>query len=239
MSGVVAAVAAGGAIVGGYLSKKGAEKAGEMGQETSREQLEYMRQAENRARMDINRLFHQADQTRTQGYQQQADLYGQAMPITMDMFGQGNVNAQNVLAGSAPQAMNALLGQPVNFDFMQPQSINYKGRLAELLAGFPNIYEPPEQVQQTTPPPDVGVPNVPGFGGAFGGHSSVPFTGNSGVGFGGGGILGGGSGPFNGVGGLNSGFSLGGVGGGNGINANQFAKIPEYGSGMGGFVKGG
>lgn len=123
MSGVAAAIG-GAAIIGAVSSRSSSKRAAETAEKTSDAQLAYMKQAEDRARADINRLFPQAQQQRNLGYQRSMDMLSQAMPMTIDAMQQGNMNAQSVLAGGAQQMQNAILGGPVNYDFMQPQAVN-------------------------------------------------------------------------------------------------------------------
>ena len=63
MSGVITAVA-GSAIIGGVMQDKASKRAANTARDTSDAQLAYMREAEDRAREDINRLFPQATDRR-------------------------------------------------------------------------------------------------------------------------------------------------------------------------------
>lgn len=156
MSGIAAAaITAGAAVVGGAMQARGARKAADTAGAASDRQLAYLKESEDRARNDINTLTPQAIDAAQQGYQNQLDLYKQSIPMTMDMFGQGNMNAQNTIAGSAPQAANAILGGPVNFDFMQPQAVNYD--ISGLLSNVPDVWQQPQQQQQQ----QQAVPNIP------------------------------------------------------------------------------
>ena len=169
MSGIIAAAASvGTAAIGAYQSNKASNKAAQTAQETSEAQLAYMRESENRARDDINRLYPQATERRNQGYQQQMDFLGSALPVTMDAMQQGNFNAQQVLAGSMPQYQNAILGGAVDYGFAQPQRIDMSSQIEGLLSGLPQLYSPPEQNNNQMPNMDIGQPT---------GGNSNPFAG--------------------------------------------------------------
>ena len=174
MSGIATAIA-GSAIIGGIASDRASSRAADTAAETSDAQLAYMRDAENRAREDIDRLFPLADESRRRGAQQQMDILSQTMPATIDFMQQGNVGAQGVLAGGMPQIQNAIMGGPVNYDFLQPQQMDYQSTLQDLLSGVPSVWTQPtaeDPALPTTPgvqPPTTGFPRgYPGIpGGAF------------------------------------------------------------------------
>jgi len=161
MSGIAAAVA-GSAIIGAVASRSGSRRAADTAQKTSDEQLNYMAEQEGKARQDINKFIPAATQSRLAGTQQAMDLLSRSAPMTMDAFQQGNMGAQNILAGSMPQIQNALMGGAVNYDFMQPQRVNVD--LQGLLAGVPNVYNPPRQEDQSppgnVPAPNIGIPDI-------------------------------------------------------------------------------
>ena len=158
MSGIAAAVTGsklagavvGSAIIGGISSRNASKKAANAARETSDAQLAYLKEAEDRARNDINTLFPQATDARNRGYQQTMDFLSQATPVTIDAMQQGNMNAQNVISGSMPQIQNALMGGNMNYGFMAPQAVNYEQSLQDLLGGVPSIYDPSAQPEQTS-----------------------------------------------------------------------------------------
>lgn len=139
----------GSSVIGGIFSDRASSKAADTAQKTSDAQLAYTQEQSDQARGDINRLIPQATDRRNQGYQQQMNFLGQALPVTTNLAQQGNVGAQNVVAGSIPQIQNALMGGQVNYDFMQPQQIDYQSQISQLLAGLPQVYS---QEQQSAPP---------------------------------------------------------------------------------------
>lgn len=141
MSGVATAIA-GAAVVGAIASDKASSKASKTAQQTTDKQLAFQQDQADKARADINQLFPQATQRRNQGYQQSMDFLSSALPATLGFMQQGNVGAQNVIAGSMPQIQNAILGGNIDYSFMQPQQIDYQQQLASVLAGLPTIYDP-------------------------------------------------------------------------------------------------
>lgn len=72
------------------------------------------------ARGDINRLFPQAEQNLTQGFQGALDVFRDTTPQQSDIFQQGNINAQQSLLAGLPQIQNALLGGNVDLSGLQP-----------------------------------------------------------------------------------------------------------------------
>lgn len=144
MSGIAAAVA-GSALIGGASSIISSNRASRTAGETRDAQIAYAERAEGRARRDANRLIPEATDARNQGLQNQIDFLSQAAPLSLNAFQQGNVGAQEILAGSAPQIQNAIMGLPINYDFLAPRTIDYD--LEGLLAGAPVISQPPVQPQ--------------------------------------------------------------------------------------------
>lgn len=114
-------------VVGGYLSSKGSkDKSAQKYQKQRNAFLDDFIQGEVQRSEDlVYDLWPDALDNLNMGYQSALDLYGQTIPQQMDVFQQGNVGAQNVLAGSAPQFSNAIMGLPVDYSFMQPTALNY------------------------------------------------------------------------------------------------------------------
>lgn len=147
----IAAAVIGSAVIGGISSNIAANKAAGAAKDSTAAQLAHQERMYDKARDDINRLFPQATERRNQGFQQQMDFLSSAMPATMDIMQQGNMNAQGVLAGSMPQMQNAILGGQIDYGFMQPQQINYEDQVQNVLAGLPTLYDPAqEQVNDQT-----------------------------------------------------------------------------------------
>ncbi len=80
----------------------------------------YIEKQVAQARSDIFKLFPAAQESRQKGLQAGLDLYKQAYPAMMNTFQQGNVGAQQMLAQGLPQIQNAILGNPVNMQGIQP-----------------------------------------------------------------------------------------------------------------------
>jgi len=130
---------------------------------------EFIKEATDAARTDINRLFPQAAEARLSGFQGAQDIFASAVPQQFQQFQQGNQQAQGT-AGSAPQQIqNALLGLPVDFGFLQPQQTQAPdfGFLNQPLGPQPD----PALQQPLQPPPQN--PFQGGFGGPQGGFGGI------------------------------------------------------------------
>lgn len=135
------------------------------------------------ARADVQRLFPQAQQVATEGFQGALDVIGGGIPQQLAAFQQGNVGAQQVTAQTLPQIQNAILGLPVNQAAFAPQEITTD------LSFLQNLTVPTIQPQVPPPNPPVnGIPGggfggipVGGFGGGFGGIPNLNFSGIPGV----------------------------------------------------------
>lgn len=150
------------------------------------------RRSTKEAKDTILPMFDEAEQTRLARTQQAADILSEGFLPQLDVMSSGNMNAQQVLAGAAPQMQNAILGGPVNYSFMQPQGIDFNA--AQFLGGLnalsnvnaagytPNDTDLPDIPLPDIPPP-TGVPNnqrspvqTPQFG--FGPGQQHPISGN-------------------------------------------------------------
>jgi len=146
----IAAAAIGGSVVSGLFGDRASKRAAETAQQGQEAQLAYLERQGQLAREETAPLYNQAMDTRRQGSQRQIDMLSAAAPMVLDARQQGNMNAQNVLAGSMPQMQNALLGTgPIDYSFMQPRQVNVD--LQGLLAGIPQVYN--QQQQQAAPNP--------------------------------------------------------------------------------------
>lgn len=169
MSGVAAAIA-GSAVVGAVVSDRASKRAAGAAKDSSEAQLAFMREQADRAREDVARLSPQAREARDLGYQQSMDFLGSALPVSLGFMQQGNVGAQEINAAALPQMNNAILGGPIDYSFAQPRTIDFQPALQDLLAGVPQVYQPPQEPEQQTPANPTGGPSMfaPNFGG-FGG----------------------------------------------------------------------
>ncbi len=113
----------GAAVIGSRASSK-ASKAAQKGAERGQDILA---QSRDRARQDVLRLFPQAQQAQTQGFQQAQDfLAGQVIPRQAEAFQTGNVQAQETLLAGLPQVQNAILGGPVDLGGLQARQTPFK-----------------------------------------------------------------------------------------------------------------
>ena len=163
----------------------GAEKKAAKSQQKGIERgIEATREAVNRARGDLGRLFPAAQQNLQQGFQGALDIFGQTIPQQAQAFTGGNVAAQQALLAGLSQQQNAILGgqlQPLNiqpfalqpdFGFAQqqlPEFVNPFG--AEVpnpdVIGLPTIGGLNQPVSATQPV----AATQPVFGGRFGGNN--------------------------------------------------------------------
>jgi uncharacterized protein YbjQ (UPF0145 family) len=109
--------------------------------------MEEFRRGTQEAKAEILPRFDQAEQSLQQRSQQSLDVMGGAFTPMLDVLGQGNMNAQSMLAGLAPQQANAILGNSVDYGALQPQGINFDA--SSFLSGMPDIYSS-EQPQSPT-----------------------------------------------------------------------------------------
>jgi hypothetical protein len=85
---------------------------------------EFIRQAAEQSRTDASALFPAAESNANLGFQAALDTIGQYAPQQVGAFQQGNIGAQQTLGQGSQQYENAILGNPVDRSFMQPQRIN-------------------------------------------------------------------------------------------------------------------
>lgn len=111
---------------------------------------EITNQFAEQARGDVMSLFPQAQQTNLAGYQGALDVFNQSAPQQMQMAQQGNQNAQAALLAGLPQMNNAILGAPIDYSALQPQSVSYDQSLfnQQLPAQLQSILTPPQQEGQ-------------------------------------------------------------------------------------------
>ena len=82
---------------------------------------QFLEQASTQARADAGHLFGEARTARTAGFDTARDIFQQFVPQQLDAFQQGNFQAQQTAGATPQQQMNAILGRPVDFSFLQPQ----------------------------------------------------------------------------------------------------------------------
>lgn len=142
-------------------------KAYEQGQDIIQENIQ-------QARSDIMNLFPAAEQNLLAGAGAALDVFNQITPAQAQMFQQGNVGAQNVLAGALPQMQNAILGGQVDYSFMQPQQFNIP-TFNYAMPEFQTSQAALNQAAQPTPVTGIG-PVLGGSGGAFGANNRYPLN---------------------------------------------------------------
>lgn len=92
---------------------------------------EFIAQQAGAAREDILRLAPASEEARNLGFQGALDVFGQSVPQQLQAFQGGNVGAQRQIAAGTPQAINALLGQPVDLSVLQPQTLDLNTQFAQ------------------------------------------------------------------------------------------------------------
>lgn len=140
----------GAAVIGAKASSsasKKAAKSAERGQDI-------LAASRDRARQDVLRLFPQAQQAQTQGFQRAQDfLAGQVIPNQAEAFQTGNVQAQQSLLAGLPQIQNAILGGNVDLSGLQAQQVPFRQ--------FTGNFQPfvPRETAQTQQTPAID-PNI-------------------------------------------------------------------------------
>ena len=103
----------------------------------------YIDEQSELARGDLLNLFGDAESASRAGTQAGLDIFSQTIPHQFDAFQQGNMNAQNIIAGGVRGARAALLGLPFQENF-QAQPINVN-------TGFAQQQLPPSTFGQQAP----------------------------------------------------------------------------------------
>ena len=89
------------------------------------------------ARGDLLSLFPYMLGARQSGVQGALDVFEQTIPQQLQAMQTGNVGAQSMLLGGLPQIQNAILGLPVDYSGMQPQTIPYDASYSQV--SFPDL----------------------------------------------------------------------------------------------------
>lgn len=160
----LAAAATVAGVAASRQDRKSAEKNVESAERQKSESEAFIKQARDQARGDIFKLFPSAQESREKGIQASFDLFNQAIPAQLDVFGRGNIAAQQALLQGLPQIQNAILGKPVDLSGLQavdlgigqgfqPQQPPQFGAINELgLQGAPQANQgqniTPEQLAQ-------------------------------------------------------------------------------------------
>lgn len=129
------------AVFGG--SAKKAAKAQTAGLEKAA--FEYKKGVQE-AKSEVRPLFDSAMDIRRQRAGQAAEMTRAGLDPSLDVLSQGNMSAQQMLAGAAPQMQNAILGNAVDYSGLQPQGIDFNAQ--DFLSGLPSMSLPQQNVNQ-------------------------------------------------------------------------------------------
>ena len=138
--------------------------------------MKAQKQATAQARKDAIPLFQSSQENALQGFQGALDIFGQTVPQQQQVFQGGNVAAQNALLSGLGQQQAAILGQQLNPNALQAQTLNLPdiSTFQQQLPEFTSINESlgifsgPQQFTQNQPNQVPG--GFGGFGGLFGGN---------------------------------------------------------------------
>lgn len=119
MSSLATAVV-GTAVIGGLASKNAADKASDATKAGLKQSGALAEQSRNNAMS----LYNQGRQSAQRGLMGAFDFYKKAAPSRYQPMQLGNVAAQRAIGQGSVQANNAILGNPVDMSFAQPQQIN-------------------------------------------------------------------------------------------------------------------
>lgn len=109
------------AAVGAGASLYGAKKDRDASEENQDKSQAYLTASSQQARQDVERLFGNARTARTAGFDTTRDIFQQFVPQQVEAFQHGNYQAQGTVGNAAQQQVNAIMGSPVDFSFLQPQ----------------------------------------------------------------------------------------------------------------------
>ena len=118
-----AAIGAGGALVGGYLSGEASKDAAKTGSDAAGRSSAQVKAASDKARRDVLTYMPAARDDLLAGYSSAADIFGQGVPEQQRLLQSGNMNAQQTTAGGYDQYRSALMGMPVDQSNWQPQQV--------------------------------------------------------------------------------------------------------------------
>ena len=144
MSGVATAIA-GSAIIGGISSNQNSKRAINAQEDQNARNEQFIREQAIKARGDVLPLYDAARENRGIGTQAAMDVVNDAMPEMSRLLREGNLGAQQTLLAGLPQANNAILGLPVDYNALQPQEVSPS--YAWALRSLPQFINPtlPEQ----------------------------------------------------------------------------------------------
>lgn len=109
------------------------------------EAAQYVKEKEQQARADAQKLFAQGQAARGQGYAGALSMIRNAINPQMDVFREGNVGAQNALYAGLPQYENAIMGNAVDYSGLAPQAYNVN---TSFLDNLPTYNAPSYELSQ-------------------------------------------------------------------------------------------
>lgn len=132
MAAVTAGVIGATAAVGGVLADRSAARGQQdiaqqnlQQQEQARaDNIAFTREMADRTYDQAVPLFGAASDARRAGAQGSLDVLGGAVPQQLSALEQGSMGAQQALLSGLPQYQNAILGMPVDYSQLQPQTVN-------------------------------------------------------------------------------------------------------------------
>lgn len=154
------------------------------------------KEATDEAKREIRPAFDNAARSRLERLNQAQNILKHGFKPSIGVMGQGNMNAQRMLSGAAPQMANAILGNNIDYGQLNPRGISFG--YDSFLAGLPAIQNIPSIYASNTGGSGFSTGSrIPNFGGA-GDAATTPFLGgnesfNGGF-YSGGGFIGGGGG---------------------------------------------
>ena len=124
----------------------GGKKAVRVSREEAAQNREFIREGQAQALDYIGGAFPQAQAQRDASTLAAMGVYADTAPQAFDMFSGGNFGAQQVTAAAPMQIQNALLGLPVDYNFLQPRQ--QQADFGFMSQGLPQA----PQVAATLPP---------------------------------------------------------------------------------------
>ena len=120
-----AVIAGGVAVTGAYLDSKSAKDAANSQEDQLAGNQAFIQRQADLSTDQANSLYTGAGESSRQGFQGALDVMGQYMPQQASVFQAGNVGAQGVQLAGLQQQNNAIMGLPVDYSQLQPQTLSY------------------------------------------------------------------------------------------------------------------
>lgn len=119
-------IAAGGAVLSGFLSSQGDKGGGSTGPTSADMEKAYtmIRKYTNRTRNDIFNASKRSQTNLMLGKRKALDVFKEAMPRQVNAFREGNINAQRTTSGGLSPQIAAIMGQELDLSSLQPKGID-------------------------------------------------------------------------------------------------------------------